>query len=439
MNTNIKSLPKLFIYTMLTIRRIVNEILSTKVYSLVLISVMLIGIFGLTYALNDQVHITSTGQIATGRVIARSGSSADIQAAVDAVAAAGGGEVIIPAGTFDFVIDPNKKGIDNLPAGVIIPGGVNVFGAGADQTILRQPTDPPYNSAMFLIDGVNGKPVRISGIKFDGYVAATTTGEDTNNRAITVFGTKDFRIDHCVFEDFSNTGILSKKDSATLIHKGVIDHCDFGNPYKDTMPYGTFYWGYGIIVVGTSYNWEPDISNLLGKYVDNVVFIEDNVFSRCRHAIASNAGGYYVARHNNFTRPRPYNFHHIDVHGTSGAAPAVGGRGLEAYDNIIEDEWDPNNNKFVGWGFGIRGGGGVVFNHTIYNCSIGIWMANDGGTQQEKCKNNDMYLWNNQIVGGGTPLTTGADVIENVNYFLYARPNYTPYSYPHPLTLEAYP
>ena len=447
---SMNAIRNLFTYRIPEIKLAVKELQSAKFYTIFLVLVTLTGNFVFSpviSSLMNDVVIRSTGQISTTNITATSGSAEDIQAAVDAVAAAGGGTVYVPEGDFVFTIDPNKIGIDNCPVGVEIVGGINIIGAGVDKTILYQPTNAPDPSSMFIIDGGNGKPVRISGITFRGHVE----DEAIDNRAIAVYGAKDFRIDHCNFTDFVNYGILTSRNyRKTAIHCGVIDHCNFDNPYKDDPNVigagagGRKIWAYGIGVTGTYYNWEEDINNLLGQYRQDTVYIEDCNFSRCRHAVASNGGGWYVVRHCTFREPRPEHYGIIDVHGTSGPAPGVGGRGLEAYNNEFygcEYAWPEPTGTWHSIAFGLRGGGGVVFNNTIIDCKYGVGLYEDLGSQ-EKCKIKDMWIWNNVMTqqnapSSGTLILNYAGYSEDVDFFLYEKPGYVPY--PYPLTLEATP
>src|SRR3990172_7467113 len=159
---------------------------------------------------------------------------------------------------------------------------------------------------MFAISGQNGKPSRISGIEFRGLV--TSSNDNVEGVGIVVWGAVDFRIDNNKFIDFPNIAISVGSANGA---RGVIDHNIIDNPYKDV--YGGN-WGYGIVVSSTNYwDWDSDITHFLGKYETApsnfpVVYIEDNTFSRTRHAIASNQRGWYVVRYNTFTEPRPRNF-----------------------------------------------------------------------------------------------------------------------------------
>ena len=429
MNRNMKPVLNPFACRILAIRLEVREMQSAKFYAILLVSVMLAGIFSLSPAIStlmNDVIITSTGRISATNVTASSGSPDDIQAAVDVVEAAGGGNVYIPEGNFSFVIDPAKIGPTNRPTGVNIRGGVSIIGGGIDKTILYQPSDPPLGGSMFAVDGRNNKKIRISGITFKGCV----TSEDASGGGITIVAGKDYRVDHCKFIDFAGQGIFATNHMAPYgANRGVIDHCNFDNPYKDII--GGL-WGYGITVIGTYYNWE-DINNLLGRYdgLSNIVYIEDCNFSRTRHAVSSTGGGYYVVRHCTLSEPRPKNFGMIDIHGVSGYE-GVGGRGLEAYDNLIIGAADYAASQV----FWLRGGGGVIFNNTIQGCAYGVMLTEEAG-QQEKCKVHDLWIWNN-AQDGGTFLTPG-DYTENVDYFLYQKAGYVLYPYPHPLTFEAAP
>jgi len=395
--------------------------------------------------LQNSISIRGIGNISTAKIFARSGSPQDIQDAVDAANAAGGGNVFIPSGIFDFSIDPNKVAVNNLPVGVIIPGGVNIFG---NQTTLSQPADPPAHSSMFLIDGYNGNPVRISGIYFKGYVMRT---EDPANIGITIISTNNFRIDHCNFTDFSWSAIeLTTNYRQSYPLRGVIDHNSIDNPYKDNLNIPNRLWGYGIGIHRDDYTWVSDIDSILGHYDDNpcVVYIEDNTFRRNRHSIAANGGGHYVARHNYFTEMIiSWYGSYVDAHGSTGPPPAVGTRAVEIYENTIENS--PTDNRstsnpsnwgsYTGIGTGIRGGGGVIFNNTYINFQVGAAIQLYSDASWEQCKPHDIWIWDNIFENVAVQISTPGGTyptVEGVDYFLYAKPNYTSYPYPHPLTLD---
>jgi len=404
-----------------------NKLCNINPYLLVITLTVLVGILSLIPALSslmENTTIKNIGQILATTIWAKSGTPEDIQAAVDAAAAAGGGTVYIPEGIFLWNASSFTQTFWGRPTGVIIPGGVNVIGAGVNKTILQVIERAPDNALMFGVDG-KGKPARISGIHFKGYVV----DETENIGGIRLVDVKDFRVDHCIFENFDNAAILTRKQSSTKVHRGVIDHNIFDNPYKEIMENSR--WGYGIIVSAyygiKDIIWKP-LDDYLGKYEDNVVYIEDNIFHRCRHSIASNEGGYYVARYNVFDSPIPPNFGIIDVHGVSGYEEP-GGRGLEAYGNIIigAEGYDASQ------AFWIRGGGGVIFNNTMQNILYGVGLYKENPNPEYWVK--DLYIWNNSM-DRGKLINNYGNYTENVDYFLYAKPGYTPFPYPHPLTLQ---
>lgn len=395
------------------------------------------------------VAISSNGTILyTGsEITAASGSPQDIQAAVDAMAAAGGGTVRIPAG--DFVFNP-------IFGGVTVPQGVNLVGAGQGVTILRE-TVECRGSTMIYVDGFGSlpystpdlpshqKPVKIQGISLIGYVPSRADADSTtNNNGLIINCIKDFLVYDCSFSNFVNMGILAENsmgwETSPYIMRGVISHCDFDQPYKDDLAIQNRIWGYGIVVCGSGYfSGTAPLNELLGQYdgVSNVVYIEDCTFRRCRHAIASSQGGYYVARHNYFTEMIQFHYaSYIDVHGT--------GVGAEIYDNVIENSpvdyrtilTPPENyiGQYIGMGIGIRGGGGVIFNNQFTQaCTPYIKLYSDLPSDPVQ-KVKDMWVWNNTKPDGSIAEVAVTDPVLNVDYFL-GELTYTPYQYPHPLTL----
>lgn len=385
-------------------------------------------------------------------VDAASGSPADIQTAIDSLAG-GDGNIHIPAGTYTF--NPPHDG-----KGVIIPfsSAINITGAGIGVTILEETVDGG-NSTMFQRDwsgeSVSGGKLRISGISFKGYVV----NDAPTNNGIVLRCSKDFRIDHCAFQDFANTAIYADSNTGNthkLIGSGVIDHCTFDNPYHDNFlpknPAAEIWsvWGYGIIVVGDGYTWNNDISSYLGLYPNVVgrtcVYIEDNTFTRCRHSISSNGMGWYVVRRCSFNHPK---FGQVDVHGNAGGSPAAGGRGLEVYDNIF-DLTDNSYSEGQQAAIYLRGGGGVAYDNvvTVPNTGLGYGactLLNDGESAPYDVQ--QFYWYDNTVQYADLSpyaheIQDNGGYTEDVNYFLRAPTliddgfTYSPYDYPHPLTEE---
>jgi len=429
MNRNIMSIQNLF-YRIPVIRFDVKQMRIKKLLAILLASVILAAVFTLSPAISslmNYVIIESGGRIELGGsvVTASSGSAEDIQEAVDLVRATGG-TVYVPAGTFYW----NSETVNSVD-------GVNIIGAGggSNGTILHNNKAAPFDP-MFVIDGSNHKPFRISGIRFEGTV--TSSNDDVDGSAIQISSEAlDFRVDHCTFINFPNEAI-GVFNFATGTIQGVIDHNIIDNPYKDV--YGGL-WAYGIVIAGQYANWDEDITHFLGKYETApsgfpIVYIEDNHFSRCRHAIASTQSAWYVARYNVIDDERPENFGSVDVHGAS-SPTTPGGRGLEAYNNTIIGTAGYDSAQ----AFWIRGGGGVIFNNTMQNILYGIGLFREEYVPSQV---EDLWIWGNNM-DGGTLINNYGEYEENVDYFLRA-PNqgqdgftYTPYPYPHPLTVETKP
>lgn len=427
---------------------------------------MIVWIFTLSLtfsSLMNAIVINNTGEISLFSITAKSGSPADIQAAINAIVSVGGGTVYVPAGTYTF--NPTAMGTVNITF-TNVP--INIIGAGIGVTFLQETINPGGSSMFKRVWGgqnYNGSAVRISGISFVGFVVNETA---TSNNAIVISCTQDFRIDHCSFQDFAGCAISTNDNTGgtyKLVDRGVIDHCSFDNPYKAVLqPHntsGAWYsvWGYGIILVGDYYHWAPNMSSLLGQYYPTIsvdgsllpqpIYIENCNFSRCRHAISSNGAAYYVSRYNYFEKASPYGQN--DVHGyVSGSIP-WGGRGMESYSNIFnlsDDSYSTGQSEAIE----PRGGGGVCWNNTVIlnPGTLTIGWGNDGEVAPYDVQ--QFYIWNNTAMRPnetlvdfnsqfGTAPGSTSNYIINVNYFLRA-PNqtldgftYAPYTYPHPLTL----
>ncbi|MEM2145830.1 MAG: hypothetical protein QW279_10745, partial [Candidatus Jordarchaeaceae archaeon] len=188
--------------------------------------------------LTSTTIIHSTGQIITNRVWAKSGYWRDIQAAIDAVAAAGGGEVYIPEGTWNFV----NVGESWTGARVTIPVGVSVFGAPTERdangqviewkTVLVMPWDVPgdwYNIPIWFKISGNSNPnkrSRFSDIKLVGY-RSLNPQSTTVHIGVEIEYVMNFRVDHCCFEHTCGGGV----STWGLACNGVIDHCKVYNIY----------------------------------------------------------------------------------------------------------------------------------------------------------------------------------------------------------------
>lgn len=362
-------------------------------------------------------------------ITAVSGSRNDIQAAVDL--ALDGDNVIIPTGNWTF------SGI------VTFPEGINIKGAGRDNTILTksdQNSDP-----MFKVITSSGKPFKISGITFQGLgyqLLKDNSSSTILDTGLEIYGkATNFVIENCRFKGFAGHGIkidVSPTWSLQGHPVGVIANNEFIDIY-----YSTSYTsrGYGVALYGDN-SW-PELQ--LGS--NNAIFIEDNYFTHNRHCVAGNMGGRFVFRHNTIV-DNYYPFAAIDTHGKK--VGEHGARSYEIYDNTVTGGIEWNGTAHATWALGLRGGDGVVFNNTFtgmyravfitiedfYNMSSPTYPLDDQIT--------DMWLWNNTLdgntmstlsLGWTTPmaLDLAPYLQEDRDYHFAQKTNYAAYPYPHPL------
>jgi len=457
-----------------------------KILPTILATILVIAVYAANAQLTNTAKIHNTGQVSTNKVWAKSGYWQDIQAAIDAVTAAGGGEVHIPEGTWNFV----NVGESWTGARVVVPPGVSIFGAPTERTsglpydgvgqnpndqvvewktVLVMPWDVPGTWGNIptwfkLGDGSQdpNKPIRFSDIRLVGYRSFNSSSV-TMHHGIEIYGVINFRIDHCYFEHMCGEAIsIPNYYTQNFYSSGVIDHNYFVNihGFDDLANYTNGNIGYGVRV-GRSYlapgeqpmPYEPK-ETMLGQYTNHTVFIEDSYFSKWRHVVASDHGGYYVFRHN--TVENDFGHYSLDVHGLrDGESGYAGGQGAEIYHNKFLNCSDPNSVRGV---FQDGGGYGVWFNNyidTSYSSS-GIALYSEDAVPSETWHLKDFYLWS--TLGNWTPSWNGIPSGFNASRNVYAdwyRPaynssdprypnvnsswsiaGYTPYTYPHPLTLS---
>lgn len=379
---------------------------------------------------------------------ANSNSAADFQAAVNQAIASGVKTIRIPNGDSLWAVKNAGAVSFTVPS-----GGLDIFAEGGyveaytnhtitypkvgtktkvsmPACILRASNDSTgsgsgnaYNH--FAING-NLNKLRMRGFSLLGKVAPGIAGDLLENTGIETSSLIDCVFQDMYFDSFTNQGIMASQC------KGVVTKSHFDNTYKDVLFDALEFpvWGYGIIC-GSDGTWLP-MGQLLGKY-DTVpngqscLFVEDTLFERCRHSVD---GAWYVARHNVISDVTPWNNLMINNHG--------GQRGMEIYSNaFIGSEW------FKPWqpplyasrAIGYRGGGGVCYNNTFTNIASAIALMNDGGTSDPTQLVNDVWIWNN--AGRDAPEYLDSNIVQGKNFYLYAPSGYTPYTYPHPLTLPS--
>jgi len=336
-----------------------------------------------------------------------SGDSQDIQRIVDG---AGSDEAVsLPEGCYRI------SGTINLPP------GVRLVGAGMDKTILYREPGRLYSQPMLRVNGGGSASggTQISGLALVGVRETNDLGQDYG---ILLSNVADFRVDHCYFEGFGFAAV--RVEGASY---GVVDHSTFVDNFKQ----GINNLGYGVVVYGDG-RWDEEVQPVS----NHATFVENSLFVGNRHAIAANAGAYYVFRHNRV-------LHNVvacavDAHGMRYGS-AHGTRYVEIYNNAIED-------PVYDWcGIGIRGGSGVIFGNTLRGFENPILLILEWGTPDSLKAEypaydqiQDLYIWDNRMGGGHSKPQvdeTGIGFIEaGRDYFTESAPGYSPYEYPHPLT-----
>jgi hypothetical protein len=336
-------------------------------------------------------------------IVAKSGSPDDVQAAINSASA--GDLVRIPAGRFAY-----DKGLE------IAKEGITLAGSGNQETILYKSVDEDFSMLKIKANNVTVKNIQFHGI--------SDSNSDSWDRGIFVGDALDFRISNCYFEHFGHSGI----NVYSKVARGVIDHCKFYNIWKPAIAN----LGYGVAVERANY-WEDNVQ--LGG--PDAVFIEDSEFNIWRHAVTANAGAHYVFRHNRTWNETPngeegdsyyIGWQAVDAHG-QGYGSGVGTRAYEVYDNYLETKIQGGPN---GEGMLIRGGDGVIFNNTIkknYNSAITLTCEGDPAYNIK-----DLWIWNNTYDTPEGIISSCDEVREGQEYHLSPKPDYTPYTYPHPLT-----
>ena len=338
-----------------------------------------------------------------GKIInAGSCSQNDVQTAVSAASA--GDLILLPAGSSKWSgsLNVNKQNI-------------TLQGNGIGKTIITGV------SKSILLTGEQANNLRITNIEFQsGSQFIYARGSGTPEQAI-----KKFRVDHCKFVKVDR--VLETVGGAT----GVFDHCIF----LDT--YGARLYGSNDAKAMPPYK--------LGT--SDAVFFEDNTITvttsgNPAHFIGSNSHSKYVIRHNTFNYSASL-WDIIDAHG----ACEVRGRGSatwEVYDNTFA--LIPYISRVIH----LRGGQGVVFNNTFtgYKPSKPITIT-DYAVCNPPCSQscttypcpdqiNHSYFWDNKIDNTPVdPVNNCSDFIKkDRDYYTYQMPGYTPYTYPHPLTIS---
>lgn len=376
----------------------------------------------------------------------------DVQVAIDL--ANDGDTVFVPAGTAIW-----RSPEEGKPAIKIKQKSITLMGAGIDQTIIIDSTLYGWYEVCILLEGEEGKPVRITGFSFEGYVEP---------ELIHIRGTcKNFRIDHCSFKDHTQEAVHTYGSTY-----GVIDHCTFTSDSSETR--------FRCVIVSDERFGDSSWARPLSLGTTEAVYVEDCFMDFkgepgefMGNIIDANFGGRYVFRYNYVINK------YIEAH--SGCPN--GGRSTfsyEIYGNTLEAKI-PTYRPFL-----MRGGTGVIFDNVItgdwnsvdihvdnqrsceddcldwdmcdgtneydgntpgmegYPCRDQIGRSTDGGRYAPQSL-EPLYEWNNISDEGDMDIIinpvacekTWTHIQENRDYYNDTkRPYYSPLIYPHPLVSE---
>ena len=325
---------------------------------------------------------------------ADTGNNTGIIAAINRASA--GDTVRIPEGTWE-VSEPTIE----VPEGISLMG---VRSGGEIKTILKrkEKNDGYIYEPMLRYSAKKNdtsKPFKVSNIKFIGVGSKLNNRVDDKN--ITDYGLelegalKDFIIVNNEFTGFTvGVHFIPKDGSRKGYPVGVIAKNKFEDIFflKNDEKGDAPATGYGVSVAGPCLGKETDFPSckdwdgLFQPGTNNAVFIEDNYFTKTRHAVAGHAGGRYVFRYNEI-KDNIYNFTGIDAHGERGNKETpLSTRSYEIYHNLIQGGVNPKDDTpSPTWAMGLRGGGGVIFNNDMVR-SVGEPKASDlgGGYPFEK-------------------------------------------------------
>ncbi len=297
------------------------------------------------------------------------------------------------------------------------------------------------SSSKYLTLDLNGCTITLSGSSGRFSISAHATGNNRVTNATFIRGSGFDQYSGPFEINDSPTGAAVRVDHITfrgsnvlidMLGKGagLMDHCNFvGLTFAQEF----------IHILG----WDAGSTTGWTTVVDvggpGLFYVEDSTFTS-----ASSQGGvawiqgYYGARV--VFRHNVFDFVSIDMHGTAGS---VGARWWEVYENTWQNTVKGQNG---GWATSMRAGSGVIFNNKVVsgNFDIGLCEEDSGypalyqigrGINQTS---DPAYVWNNTGMSLAlnqcdAPESAGM-VALNRDVYASARPGYTAYVYPHPLS-----
>jgi len=372
------------------------------------------------------------GAVHGSTISAASGSAPDIQEAVNQ--AQPGDVVLIPEGQWDF------------SGTVFAPDGIHIRGAGKDATLLKR--GDTASKPFFVVDGRGNDPFRFSDVTLQGIGVERFRAGDLSvlDSGLLIEGKAiDFQIYNARFTGFTEACVkVYGFEGSTPGHaRGVIYRNEFVDSIYVDM--GVTSLGYGVAICGDDEEWELALGSA------EAIFVEDNYFERCRHAVAANAAARYVFRYNTVVDTY-YPYAAVDAHGAD--ERRRGTRSYEVYGNTISGavRWETGEStgEFGTWAIGIRGGDGVIFNNQFPSMSEPIYLtiedyANLSGYPYPiPDQTTDLYVWNNHhnaalydrvSLGwnGEMEVALKRFLQEGRDYHYLPKASYRPFAYPHPL------
>ena len=264
------------------------------------------------------------------------------EAVWDAINAAKDGDTVeLPEGTAVWKKGWNANHWAKMKA-------ITIQGAGIDKTIIRTDTTRAPGDKAFVINSVEGKPFRITGICFDGTGfpnAGTWAGE------IVISGNcKNFRVDHCKFLNMNQMMTISGDTY------GLVDQCYFHalEKKKDGLAQTIYCHGPGKVA----------FTRPLAMGTAEAVYFEDNEAHFSPEGVNATGnnpwivpyqGARVVIRHNKIINSQ------LEIYRIRPGA--LGSQSAEIYDNTFSAE-GLKMGRPQGFIF-IAGGAAMVFNNTV--------------------------------------------------------------------------
>lgn len=385
--------------------------------------------------------------------------------------------ILLPTG--DFRIDtPLSFNLSNK-------NNIHIEGAGSGSGGTRlYRASQTFEYMMVFYGGSEEAEIEISNIWFQAMKTRVYDGDDGTSYELfrgLAFRSCDFYLHDCRFQYFSNIAVSVRHPQRH--GSGVISNNEFlQNLSLDAD--GKFSKGYaiGVSVWGDLNEWVP-----VSLGTDNFVFIEDNYFSRMRPAVASGMGAMVVFRYNHCEQGSSESAY-LDMH--PGRPPwlteAYSSRFMAVYENTFINlpNDDPMYEPPYNYGaISFRGGASIIFNNTFRNYNdLGVieltaydrWAdrpaatadykfpgypipyqigyksglkygASHSGLNPTEYGEDDCFIWNNsfensnakkvEIIDEGILVWEGVEydmLEEGRDYHFAPKPEYKPYSYPHP-------